>query len=170
MERHLSFHQNRITSHGWGMGCSRLMGAFLIVGLPWSLPAWAGDDAIPWECSGFSGEAQARCMRTFSELQQEKIAKLERQLEAQRQRVDRLERQMSQQATQAAHLQKKLSKKRYRRYRYGWPRAWLYSPLGFSLQFGPHGVWAGPRFFGGPFGYGYNFYGHRYGKRRWHRH
>ena len=55
--------------------------------LSWAVPVRAADQPIPWECTGFAGEAQIRCTRTFTELQQEKIAKLEKELEVQQQRI-----------------------------------------------------------------------------------
>ena len=39
----------------------------------WSLPVGATDQSVPWECTGFAGESQNRCIRTFAELQQEKL-------------------------------------------------------------------------------------------------
>jgi len=46
------------------------LGSFcaLIVML-WTLPVGATDPLVPWECTSFAGEAQSRCVRTFTELQ-----------------------------------------------------------------------------------------------------
>ena len=44
--------------------------------------ALAETSNVPWECSGYSGDAQTRCITTLMELQQEKIARLEEQLNA----------------------------------------------------------------------------------------
>ena len=35
-----------------------------------ALPVGATERTVPWECSGFSEEAQSRCIRTLTELQQ----------------------------------------------------------------------------------------------------
>ncbi len=132
----------------------------------WFLPANATDQVVPWECTGFTEEAQSRCVRIFADLQQEKIEKLERDLETQRQTVHQLQRQVTQQASVAANLERQLSKKRSRWY--GRPTFQIYPPLGLSLGFGRHRHFGGSLFFGRPYYYGPRFFGH--GHRRGHRH
>ena len=58
---------------------------------------------VPWECSEYSPEAQARCMKTLLELQQEKIANLEAQLKAQEGMVNELKEKMDRQQALARH-------------------------------------------------------------------
>jgi len=52
---------------------------------------------VPWECSEYSPEAQARCMKTLLELQQEKIVRLEEQLKAQEGTVNELKEKVDRQ-------------------------------------------------------------------------
>ncbi|MGD9853269.1 MAG: hypothetical protein AB7T38_18645 [Nitrospirales bacterium] len=61
------------------------------------VPVGAAEPPVPWECSEYSGEAQARCMQTLLELQQEKIAKLEEQLKLQEGTVNELKEKMDRQ-------------------------------------------------------------------------
>ena len=131
----------------------------------WTFPAFATEQPVPWECSGFTGEAQSRCVRTFTDLQQEKIAKLERDLESQRQTVRQLQSQVTQQASATADLERQLSKRRSRWY--GLPSVQIYPPFGLGLRFGSGRRFGGSLFFGSPYYYGPRFYGH--GHRRWHR-
>ena len=65
--------------------------------------AGAQDPDVPWECSQYSPEAQARCMKTLLELQQEKIARLEGQLKAQEGTVNELKEKMDRQEAVARH-------------------------------------------------------------------
>jgi hypothetical protein len=59
--------------------------------------AIAQETDVPWECSEYSPEAQARCMKTLLELQQETIAKLEEQLKVQEGTVNELKEKMERQ-------------------------------------------------------------------------
>lgn len=59
--------------------------------------AIAQETDVPWECSEYSPEAQARCMKTLLEVQQKKIAKLEEQLKAQEGTVNDLKEKMDRQ-------------------------------------------------------------------------
>lgn len=68
-------------------------GAIGILVLLWTVAARAADQAIPWECSGYTGEAQTRCLNTFIELQREEIGKLKGQLQAQEGTVEHLKQQ-----------------------------------------------------------------------------
>lgn len=131
-----------------------------------ALPAGATESMIPWECSGFIGEAQNRCIRALTQLQQEKIAKLEQELEAQRQTVQHLEQQVSQQTAATGELVRQLTDNRVRWY--GSSSVQIYPPLGLSLRFGRDRFWGGSLWYGAPRYWGPRFYGH--GHRRWHRH
>lgn len=150
--------QNSIWTSCLGSACA--LGLML-----WSVPVGAEVQAAPWECTGFDGEAQIRCARTFTELQQEKIAKLEKDLESQQQRVQQLQQQVAQQASATAKLERKLTRKRSRWYNS--PSVDLYPPFGLSLRFGRDRLFGGSLFYGQPYYYGPRLYG--YGHRRWHR-
>jgi len=63
----------------WTPGLSGVCAMGLMLCTP---AAGATEPAVPWECTAFAGEAQARCIQTFVELQQEKIAKLEKDLQS----------------------------------------------------------------------------------------
>ena len=129
-----------------------------------TLSAGAAPQAVPWECTEFSGEARSRCTRTFAELQQEKIAKLERDLEVQQWTVQQLQQQVARQASATADLERKLPRKRSRWY--GSPFVQIYPPLGLTLRFGRDKFFGGSLFYGRPHFYGPRFYGHGY--RWWH--
>lgn len=77
----------------WGWGVGFFLSTF---------PAQAIDEQVPWECSGYTGEEQARCVRTLIEIQHENIAKLEGQLKAQQDTVAQLKEQTDRQAAAAA--------------------------------------------------------------------
>lgn len=143
------------------------LGSVCVLGLMlWTLPAGAADPPMPWECSGFAGEAQSRCAQTLDELQQEKIAKLERAVEVQQRTVQQLQLQVTRQASATADLERKLTRKRSRWY--GSSFVQIYPPLGLTLRFGRDNFFRGSLFYGRPHYYGPRFYG--YGHRRWHRH
>lgn len=144
----------------------RLGGFSVLAVMLCSLPANATDLVVPWECTGFKGEAQSRCVRIYADLQQEKIEKLERDLEIQRQTVHQLQRQVTQQASVTAGLERKLNKKRFRWY--GGPSFQFYPSLGLSLGLGRHRHFGGSLFLGRPYYYGPRFFG--YGYRRGYRH
>ena len=76
---HAEFHNSGLTGN---LSSVCVLGIML-----WSLPVGAADQTVPWECTGFAGEARNRCIQTFAELQQEKIEKLEKYLEFQQQTV-----------------------------------------------------------------------------------
>ncbi len=140
---------------------------FCVLGMIfWSVSAGAADQAVPWECTGFTGEAQSRCTRTFTELRHEKIAKLEKELEFQKQETRQYQQQLAQQASTTAKLQRKLTRKRSRWY--SSPSLHLFPPLGLGLYFGRDRFFGGSLFYGNPRYYGSRFY--RHGYRRWHRH
>src|SRR5213594_59367 len=115
----------------WGLGAGLLLSAF---------PALATDVQVPWECSRYSGEAQTRCVQTFIELQREKIAKLEGELQAQQATVNQLKEQADRQAAASADMQRQLAAPPVAvtpgPYAYPYPYAYWYPPVGFSLYLG----------------------------------
>ena len=129
----------------WGLGIWILLS---------TLPVHATEAQVPWECSGYSGEAQARCVQALIELQRDKIAKLEGQLKEQSDR----------QAAATADLQRQLADRPSTvqpvPYAYPYPYTYWYPPVGFSLFLGrpwiygppylyrPYPYYPGPRFFG----------------------
>lgn len=146
----------------WGIGMWLWLSA---------LPARATDLQVPWECTGYSGEAQTRCVQTFIELQREKIAKLEGQLQAQQATVGQLKEQTDRQAGVAADLQRQLADRSSTiqpvPYAYPYPYAYGYPPVGFGLYLGHPWIY-GPAYFyrpyfGGPryFGFHRGHWGHR---------
>jgi len=145
--------QNSVWSGSWSGVCA--MSVML-----WTLSAGATESTVPWECTGFTGEAHNRCMRTFTELHQEKIEKLEKDLEVQKQKIQQLQQQVGQQASATAELERQLTQNRSRWY--GSPSVHVYPPVGLSLHYGRDRFYGNPRYFGP------RFHGHRY--RRWHRH
>ena len=135
------------------------LGSVCVLGLMlWTLPAGAAVSPMPWECSGFAGEAQSRCVRTLDELQQEKIAKLERAVEVQQRTLQQLQLQVTRQASATADLERKLMRKRSRRY--SSPFVQIYPPLGLTLRFGRDTFFGGSLFYGRPHYYGPRLYGH----------
>ncbi|MGQ0810796.1 MAG: hypothetical protein ACT4OO_06170 [Nitrospiraceae bacterium] len=141
-----------------------LLGAILL-GTP---PARAADSSVPWECSGYSGEAQTRCLHAFIEIQREKIGKLEGELRAQQGTVGQLKEQVDRQSSATTDIQRQLSDRSYAAqsapypYPYSYPYAYAYPPAGLSLFFGR--PWYGPSYFNRPFFYGPRF---RYCRGPW---
>ena len=145
---------------------TRSLGGVCAVGIMlWSLPVGAADQVVPWECTGFAGEARNRCIQTFAELQQEKIAKLEKDLELQKQTVQQLQQQVSQQASATAELERQFTQNRSRWY--GPPSIGVYPAFGLSFRFARDKFFGGSVFYGTPRYFGPRFYG--YGHPRWHR-
>lgn len=144
----------------------RYVGLCVLGMMFWSVSAGAADQAVPWECTGFTGEAQSRCTRTFTALQREKIAKLEKALEFQKQETRQYQQQLAQQASTTAKLQRKLTRKRSRWYHS--PSLHIFPSLGLGLHFGRDRFFGGSLFYGNPRYDGPRFY--RHGYRRWHRH
>lgn len=66
--------------------------------------------ATPWECSSYQGEAQARCITTLNELQQDKLAQLESQLRAQQTTMNQLKAQIERQEAITETLQRQASR------------------------------------------------------------
>ena len=138
----------------WGLAAGFLLSAF---------PALATDAQVPWECSRYSKEAQARCVQNFIELQREKIAKLEGELQAQQATANQLKEQADRQAAASADMQRQLAAPPVTvtpgPYAYPYPYTYWYPPVGFSLYLGrpwiygppyfyrPYPYW-GPRYFG----------------------
>ncbi len=143
--------------------------------------AIAQETDVPWECSEYSPEAQARCMKTLLDLQQGKIANLEAQLKAQEGTVNELKEMMDRQ--QALARRDAQASKQDPRYppppyvpAYDLPYAPAYGygyapvpPMGIYLQ----PPWRVPRYYGygpgywGQPGLSFNF---RFGGGKRHRH
>src|SRR5215216_3808951 len=66
-----------------------------------SAPVSAEDSNIPWECSNYRGEAQTRCINGLIEDQQNRIAKLEGELQSQQSQMRNLQDQANQQSKAA---------------------------------------------------------------------
>ena len=110
-----------------------------------TLPARANDGQVPWECSGYGGEAQTRCIQTFIELQREEIGKLKGQLKAQEGTIEQLKQQMDRQAAATADMQRRLATSPAIAptvpYTYS---LYAYPPVGFGLYFGRPWIYGGP--------------------------
>ena len=140
--------RERLSRWGGLQACAFSLGVVL-----YAIPVHATETQVPWECSGYSGEAQARCVQTLLEIQREKIAKLEGELQAQQATVNQLKEQAGRQ-TAAPPVTVTPGP-----YAYPYPYTYWYPPLGFSLYFGrpfiygppyfyrPYPYW-GPRYFG----------------------
>jgi len=154
---HTKFHHAVVTGSLGGL-CA--IGVMLC-----TLSAGATEPAVPWECSGFAEDAQNRCIRTFAELQQEKIARLEKDLAAQQQTVQQLQQQVSQQASATAELERQMTDNRSRWY--GSSSLQVYPPFALGFRFGRDRFFGGSLWYGSPRYFGPRWYGHGY--RRWHR-
>lgn len=64
---------------------------------------------VPWECSNYSEEAQARCMQALIETQRERIGQLEGELKAHQNAVGQLREQVDRQSAATADLQRQLA-------------------------------------------------------------
>src|SRR5215211_4985918 len=53
--------------------------------------AHASDPSVPWECSNYSGDAQARCIHEMLEEQRSRIGQLEGQLQTQQSQLKALQ-------------------------------------------------------------------------------
>lgn len=155
---HTKFHHGVVTGSLGGI-CA--IGVLLC-----TLSAGATELAVPWECSAFDGDAQNRCIRTLVELQQEKIVKLEKDLEVQQQTVQQLQQQMTQQTSATVELERQLTGQRVRWY--GSSSVRVYPPLGLSLRLRRDRFFGGTLWYGTSRYFGPRWYGH--GHRRWHRH
>lgn len=151
----------------WVVGIGVLLSAF---------PAGATDADMPWECSGYSGEAQARCVRTLIEIQREKIAQLEGQLKAQQETVAQLKEQVDRHAAAVASPPRQAAPPPVAvapvipyPYPYAYPYAFGYPPVGFSLYLGRPWIYGPPYLYGPSFNFywGPRLFGHR---GHWHRH
>lgn len=79
------------TTHSWQLlALAGLIGLLLLF---WTISARAADHPVPWECSGYTGDAQTRCLNTFIELQREEIGKLKGQLQFQEGAAEQLKQQ-----------------------------------------------------------------------------
>jgi hypothetical protein len=120
-----------------------------MVGLPFSSVLHAATPPVPWECSTYEGDAQARCLNAFIELQRDKIQQLEGQLHDQQGTVSDLKNQVERQAAATADLQRRLMDRPTTTFVPSpYPYAYVYPPtLGFGFYFGR------PRIYGQPFLY-----------------
>jgi hypothetical protein len=136
------------------------------------LTAWPtriAEASVPWECSGYEGEAQTRCMQTFIELQREKIAKLEDERRAQERELGRLQEQIGRQAA-AADVQQQLASRSTTLVPVPSPYWYWYPPVGVSLYFGRPWIYGiyGPPYIYRPRSWGPRHYGPHGGwGRRW---
>ncbi|WP_443147782.1 hypothetical protein [Nitrospira sp.] len=125
------------------------------VGVTMSNPhAFAEATNVPWECSGYSGDAQARCVTTLMELQQEKIDTLAKQLKAQEGIVNQLKEKVDRQ--EALALSQVQTSKQNSRYRppYVFPYAYSYGSHSGYARLPPKGF-----YLNSPWGYS-RYYGH----------
>jgi hypothetical protein len=136
-----------------------LAGAIGILLLLWTVAARAADQVVPWECSGYTGDAQARCVNTFVELQREEIAKLKGQLQAQEGAVNQLRQQADRQAAAAADAQRQLSSPPTVVPATPYVYSYVYPPaVGLGLYIGRPWIY-GPPYFYRPY-WGPHFHGH----------
>ena len=130
-----------------------------------AIPADANDPQGPWECSGYSGEAHARCLAAFVEAQREQIASLQGKVQAQQETVNQLKAQMDRQAAAHASSQSQVAPPAIISTvppLYGYPPFYGYPPVGIGVYIGR------PWFYGPPYFYRPYFYGPRYfGYRHW---
>jgi len=138
----------------WGLGIWILLS---------TLPVHATEAQVPWECSGYSGEAQARCVQALIEIQREKIAKLEGELQAQQAAVNQLKEQAGHLAAAPPVTVTPAP------YAYPYPYTYWYPSPGFSLYLGRPWIY-GPPYFYRPYPYwGPRFFGHYRGHGGRHR-
>ena len=125
-----------------------------------ALPVHAANTQVPWECSSYEGDAQARCLNTFIELQREKIGQLEGQLQAQQGAVGQLKNQVDRQSAATADLQRQLSEHPTTTIVPSpYPYAYVYPPaLGLGLYLGRPWIY-GPPYYSRPY-WGPRYYRH----------
>lgn len=151
------------------------VGVGVSVGNPY---AFAQSPNVPWECSGYSGEAQTRCVSTLLEMQQEKITRLEEQLKTQEETVNQLKEKLDRQ--EAPALSQVRASKEDSRYSLPYVSGYTY-PFGSSFGYAtvpPNGIylqppWRYPRYYGygpGYWGYGPPAFGFNFRFGRGHRH
>jgi hypothetical protein len=170
-------------SAGWTAG------AVMAITLWWAAgPLWAAEPsgsanepAGPWECSGYSGDAHARCLRALIEVQQEKISKLEGELRSQQSSMNELRDRVERQRAASADLERQLSDRSSQSYTAppaAYPYSYAYPPVGLGLYLGSpwygYGLgygspyfyrpYFGPRIFIGPRFYGPRHFGHHRGR------
>ncbi|MFO0775761.1 MAG: hypothetical protein U0172_13960 [Nitrospiraceae bacterium] len=120
--------------------------------------AWAAPSSqVPWECSNYSEDAQARCMQALIETQRERIGQLEGELKAQQGAVGELRQEVDRQSMAAADMQRQLATPPPVAPApvYTYPPAYAYPP---SYAYPPVGLGVYPGFglyLGRPWRYGY---------------
>jgi hypothetical protein len=143
----------------------------------------ANEPAGPWECSGYSGDAHARCLHALIEVQQNKISKLEGELRSQQSSVNELRDRVERQRAASADLERQLSDRSYASQSYtappaAYPYSYAYPPVGLGLYLGNpwygygfgygssyfYRPYFGPRIFIGPRFFGPRHFGHHRGR------
>lgn len=161
--RALSSLRGSCRSAGWA-------GAMLLT-MTWAAgPVMANEPSVPWECSGYTGDAHARCLQAYIETQQEKISRLEGELRLQQSSVDELRDRVDRQRAATADLERQLSDRSYADRLYAPPPVPFYSysypPVGLGLYFGSPWYYGSPflsrPYFGSGFYFGPRFYGSRH--------
>ncbi len=115
-------------------------------------PSGAETLQVPWECSNYTTDAQARCVNAFMEAQQKKISELEGKLQAQQSTVGQLKEQLDRQSAATTNLQRQLAERPTTSlvpFSYGYPYSYALAPalglgLGLGLHFGDAGFYAPP--------------------------
>ena len=120
----------------------------------------AAETASPWECSAYSGDAHTRCLQALIEMQQERISKLQGELQSQQSSMNELRDRADRQRAATADLERQLSDRSYAGSSYAPPAppyySYTYPPVGLGLYLGS--PWYG-------YGYGYPFYRPFFGPR-----
>ncbi len=142
------------------LGASMGMAASAVVSVA---GAQASGSQVPWECSNYSEEAQARCLNAFIEQQREQIGKLQGQLQAQQETMNQLKGQIDRQAAVSAEVQQQLSQRPAAVVTTPSVYSYVYPPVGIGLYLGRPWIY-GPPYYYHPY-WGPRFYG-RWG-RRW---
>ena len=126
-----------------------VFGLILCIGW-WAVPALAEEEAIPWECSEYTGDFQKRCIQAVQEMEADKFAIFHRQREQPDERVAQLQREVNRQAEVIDRLESQLRTDDSRRYRNGY--GYYPSPK--------RGRWFGvPWRYPGFYGYGLGYWG-----------
>lgn len=111
----------------------------------------AAASPVPWECSNYSEEAQARCMQALIDTQRERIGQLEGELKAQQGAVGQLREQMDRQSAATADMQRQLAHP---------PAVMPAVPPVYSYAYPTPGLGLYPGiglYFGRPWRYGYGY-------------
>lgn len=113
--------------------------------------ATAASSQVPWECSNYSEEAQARCMQALIDTQRGRIGQLEGELKAQQGAMGQLREQVDRQSAATADMQRQLAQP---------PAVVPAVPPVYSYAYPTPGVGLYPGiglYFGRPWRYGYGY-------------